>query len=356
VLIRGNAPVLGANSSPYQEPGEWQLNVSYRNLTSDHHWNGTVEQVQRRTLGTYVINTQNALDLNIGYSVTERFNVTLGVPFVAASWGVPSPIAPTPGPRALEHGRGLGDISVTARYWLFDTKTHAAWNIGAGGGLKMPTGNAATTDSFPPITGGAPRVEAVDMSVQPGDGGWGVMLEAQGFRRIKRAFVFGSGNYLLNPKDTNNTPSVLAGLGLQPTPATVGRFVNSVPDQYIARLGGAVSIWKGFGASAAWRVEGLPRYDLIGQSHGFRRPGIAMFIEPGITYSNGRSTVTFNLPVGYYYNRKPDPYTGAPGDATFPRLMALGSYSVRFGGKRALQPVTPVPTTATASSESGSPQ
>jgi len=43
--------------------------------------------------------------------------------------------------------------------------------------------------------------------------------------------------------------------------------VNSVPDQYITRLGTSVGIWKGMAGSVAWRMEGLRRYDLFGASH-----------------------------------------------------------------------------------------
>jgi copper ion binding protein len=103
-----------------------------------------------------------------------------------------------------------------------------------------------------------------------------------------------------------------------------------------------VGIGHGFGASLAWRVEGMPRYDLIGRSDGFRRPGLEMFIEPGISYSRGASSFSFSMPWGYYRNRKPDAYTGALGDATFPRFIVLGTYSVRFGGlKNAQRPLGP---------------
>ena len=80
-------------------------------------------------------------------------------------------------------------------------------------------------------------------------------------------------------------------------------------------------------------MEGLRRYDLFGDSHGWRRPGTEMFIEPGVSYQQGGHTFTFNVPLGYYYNRRPNPYTGNPGDATFPRQIFLSSYSWRFGGK-----------------------
>ena len=123
----------------------------------------------------------------------------------------------------------------------------------------------------------------MDQSVQPGDGGWGVMVEGQAFWRVKRTFLFASGSYLVNPKETNDTPSIIAILGL---PTNTGQFaglsVNSVPDQYLARAGGTVHVWKGFSATLAWRVEGLKSYDLFGQSFGWRRPGTEMFIEPGV--------------------------------------------------------------------------
>ena len=62
----------------------------------------------------------------------------------------------------------------------------------------------------------------MDQSVQPGDGGWGVMVEGQAFWRVKRSFLFASGSYLVNPKDTNDTPSIIA----DPRPADEHRAVR----------------------------------------------------------------------------------------------------------------------------------
>ncbi len=102
----------------------------------------------------------------------------------------------------------------------------------------------------------------------------------------------------------------------------------------MTRLGVSVGVWKGIAAALAWRMEGLRRYDLFGESHGWRRPGTEMFIEPGVSYAKGGHTFSFNVPVGYYYNRRPNPYTGNAGDATFPREIFLSSYSWRFGPKK----------------------
>jgi hypothetical protein len=170
-----------------------------------------------------------------------------------------------------------------------------------------------------------------------------VTLEGHGFWRVRKVFLFASGSYLINPEDTNDTPSIIAILGL---PTNTGQFagldVNSVPDQYLARLGGSMPVWKGINASLAWRMEGLRRYDLIGDSHGWRRPGTEMFIEPGVSYAHGGHVVSFNVPVGYYFNRHANPYTGIEGDATFPRAVFLTSYGFRFGNRKP----APAPSTA----------
>lgn len=351
MLIRSNAPVFGANSTPYQQPGEWQVSVSARNLVSNDHYSGKEEQLQRQAVASYVTNTQNLLDIGVSRVLTKRLSISAGLPFVNSTWALRDPISPFPGPRKEipQNGRGIGDISVTSRYWVFDPDTHLDWNVAAGGGLKLPTGNSQFQDKFiDRIT----RVEAlryVDQSVQPGDGGWGVMMEAHLFYRVKRAFLFGSGSYLANPKDTNDTPSIITVLGLSTaTGPFAGLGVNSVPDQYMARVGGTVPLWQGFATSLAWRVEGLKRYDLWGESHGWRRPGTEMFFEPGVSYSNGRHTLSFNVPVGYYYNRHPNPYTSNPGDATFPRHIFLTSYSLRVGkgspaSDQPAAPATPTP-------------
>lgn len=344
MLIRNNAPVFGADSTPYSEPGQWLFNVSSRNLVSNDHYNGTAEQHERQERENYITNKQNLLDFSVTRVINRRVSVSLGVPFVFSAWAFRDPSSPLPGPRieSPQWGRGLGDISITGRSWIFDPDTHPNWNVSAGGGLKMPTGNEAYQDTFVDVKGAIPGIlgnpvpgfvrreekQYVDQSVQPGDGGWGIVTEAQAFWRVRRVFLFASGSYLINPQDTNDTPSISAILG---APAS-DLSVNSIPDQYLARIGGTTHVWKGFSASLAWRMEGLKRYDLIGGSHGFRRPGTAMFIEPGVSYTQGGHTFSFSVPIGYYYNRHANPYTGRPGDATFPRHIFLTSYSFSLGG------------------------
>lgn len=332
MLVRQNAPVLGASDEVLAEAGQWQVSLSYRGLESDTHYSGTEEQTHRHEDGTFVINRQMLVDLGVTYTVNPRLSLSLGVPYVDASWSVPLPISPEPGPRSQQDASGLGDLSLTGRYWLRDPATSSRGNVSVGLGVKAPTGDDHVTDIYPDLTGGNAERKAVDQSIQLGDGGWGGLVELLAFRRAGLATLFASGSYLINPRDTNTTPSILVGLGLGASPANEGLLVNSVPDQYVARLGAVFpGGLDGLSLSLAGRIEGLPRYDLIGDSHGWRRPGYEVFVEPGLVYTRGDSTVTLHVPIGVQRNRQPNPYTGREGDATFPDYVTLLSYSYTFG-------------------------
>ena len=331
MLIRQTAPVLGAASRLVPERGEWQVSLSYRGLDSDTHYSGSEHQRVREREQTYVINTQQALDVGVSYAASDRLSVSLGIPIVKSSWAVPTPIRPVPGPRAKQEASGLGDVSLTGRYWAFAPESRH--NVSLGLGIKAPTGKHDVTQVYPNIDGTNSAEKAVDQSVQLGDGGWGILFDVQAFRQLSKATLFASGTYLVNPRDTNGTPSILVGLGLGNNPvfAEEGVLVNSVPDQYLVRMGAVMPLGEtGIGASLAYRVEGLPRYDLIGDSHGWRRPGYEMFVEPGLTFSKGRSSWSLHAPIGFYRNREPNPYSGREGDATFPDFILLSAYSYRF--------------------------
>ena len=86
-----------------------------------------------------------------------------------------------------------------------------------------------------------------------------------------------------------------------------------MPDQYVLRTGLAFALGKSpFAAALGLRMEGLPRYDLIGDSHGFRRPGYETFAEPGVYYSRGGDTWSLNVPIALKRNRRPDPRHDGP--------------------------------------------
>ena len=328
ILLRQTSPLFGTTGSLDQEVGSWTITFSGRSSIADQHYRGEEYQAQRELEQTYVVNRQNSVTTTIGYQMTPRLSFVAGIPFVEASWGIPSPRAGGPDARANENARGFGDVTALARVALLNPSTTTrSWNIILGGGVKMPTGNNEATDIFPDGSGNNNVERYVDISVHPGDGGWGLIMDFQGYKQIGRVTAFGSSTWLANPKDTGT-----ASRGNMVTSTTPSN-VNTVSDQFVFRAGAAVPINSYITASLAWRAEGVPRYDLIGESHGFRRPGVEMYWEPGVTLSYGRHSVSFNMPVGYYFNRWSNPYTGNAGDSTFPEYVSIATYSVRLGGR-----------------------
>src|SRR5207237_7651449 len=141
-----------------------------------------------------------------------------------------------PAARANENARGLGDITSLARVSLFiPGMSTRSWNIQVGGGLKFPTGRNDSTDVFPDGNGLTNAERYVDISVNPGDGGWGIITDLQGYKALGRVMTFGSGTWLMNPKNTG-TPS-RGNLVTVTNPSNV----NTVSDQFIFRAGTSVT-------------------------------------------------------------------------------------------------------------------
>ena len=329
--------MFGASDTLPQQGKQWQFSLNYRGLKSDDHYNGTQFQYARKANNTYVINTQQAYDLSATYFFNDRYSATLSVPIINATWAVPTPFAPLPaGPRAEQNASGLGDIILSGRFWLMDPQKHPRGNVSIGLGVKAPTGDYNSKDEYSDLFTGANDVaKTVDMSIQPGDGGWGYLFDIQGYKALRRVTFFGTGTYLANPMDTNGSDSIVVGLGVA-SPANVLVQENSVTDTYVARAGAVFPVKEsGFAFSLGARIEGLPRYDLVGDNHGFRRPGYETFIEPGFIYSFGGQVLSLYVPIGLVQNRlrNPSDTGGAPGDATFPEYIILAGYSFNFGGK-----------------------
>jgi hypothetical protein len=321
-----DTPVLGVQT--YDGPNRWQVSMSWRYQRSDRHFRGSHEEPNRQAEGSEVINTINLAEIGIRYNPNELWSFSLGVPYFSADRS--SPIRDANRvviDRNVTEADGLGDITLTARRLLWKPSEHPNSNISLGFGFKFPTGEYDVYDDRERLVNGE-RVftdESVDQSIQPGDGGFGGILDVQAFHRIAQSggALYFSASYLMNPKSTNGVPT------FRNNP---GEAEMSVADQYLARTGVTYSgaSWKGFGASLGGRLEGVPVEDLIGDSDGFRRPGYALSIEPGLSYSRGPHTVSVAVPVALYRNRTrsvPDRLIpGRHGDAAFADYVVMLGY------------------------------
>jgi len=166
----------------------------------------------------------------------------------------------------------------------------------------------------------------VDQSIQPGDGGWGVILQVQAYRRaFRNAVAYATGSYLINPRRLNDVAKDPGGT-----------VYWSVPDVYSARLGLAYAVWphKGVSISLGGRRVGQKIRDLInGGDAGFRRPGYSVALDPSLSLTSGRNQVTLSAPIRLSANRQAsvlDLQTGRHGGGDFASSLVFISFARRL--------------------------
>jgi hypothetical protein len=343
VLARQSVPVIGAcsgsvhngvdrsdvtggdASAPRQ--GQWQIAIGYRGQRSAKHFVGTVEQHERQELGTAIVNNVHLFDFAASYTATPRWTFSVGVPFMYAKRKRPGALdlpRITNSPDQIFESVGFGDVTIGARAWVIRPPSESRQNVAIGVSLKLPTGKKDVTSTVPTVNGDVTRV--VDQSIQLGDGGFGVAIDLQAYKAVKFLTFFAAGTYLLNPRNTN---------GVQTGRGRPSEAIMSVSDQYVARIGVAVPAPKirGLSISFGGRIEGVPVRDLLGKSEGFRRPGYAISVEPGLMYTRKRDTWSIGLPFAVQRNRRQsvsDIADGRHGDAAFADTVLLIGYSRRF--------------------------
>jgi hypothetical protein len=219
--------------------------------------------------------------------------------------------------------------------WIWDPTKNPSHNIQIGLGVQMPTGRDNIQDKFVEIPG-TPAVNATaDYSIQPGIGVWAIPVSVESFQVLSKATqIYFNGSYLVTPSETNGVAnSSPPGF---PPPAAQNAFVSAA-DEYLLQAGVAYMVAKvhGLSVTGGLRKEGVPAHDLIGGSEGFRRPGYAVSLEPGVIYSmhGGHDLITANIDRAVYRNRiasVPDLQLGTHGDAAFADWLWLASFQHRF--------------------------
>src|SRR4051812_20819414 len=318
----------------------FEANVGYRWLNSGRHFVGDVEQTQRQREGSEVINTQNFVDLGITYAFTPRISATFTLPFVVndRSQVVRSnDVARTILNRFHTQAAGIGDVRLQGNFWMLNPLRHTKGNILLGLGFSAPTGEEDATDTFQVFDATSKqivgRTRTVDQSIQPGTGGWGILLDIYAYQELApKLYGYVNGAYTITPEEKNGVPTFRGN----PFEAEM-----SITDNYMGRAGLQYTVWPAYGVnlSLGGRIEGVPVYDLVGGSDGFRRPGYAISVEPGITASIHSWSFSLYTPVAVYRNREqsvPDKQqqaaTGTPqhGDAAFADYLIMFNITKRF--------------------------
>lgn len=352
VVVRGGA-MCGTNSGTTinLQQGEFNLVLGARNFTSFRHFRGDHEEAFRVAQGTEVINKSSFVDLSINYGITDRLFATMILPFVYNDrsslyehGGNPrfdsagNVIGSWKGDRRHTYSSGLADIRFSVGYWLFDPMT-SDFNYSVSLGMKTRTGSYDYTGLF--YNQGPNKDQTlegvVDQSIQPGDGGIGATIDVQGIQPLSdKITLVTSLFYLANVTNTNGVLLRTANATMRSDTAEF-----SAPDQFGVRIGAFYTLMDHFSVYAGGRAEGIPSTDLIGGSAGFRRPGYAVSVEPGLSYFNSDFSVVLSVPIAVYRNRTQSyidkirtEQRGREviGDAAFADYLISLGVSYRFGG------------------------
>lgn len=275
---------LGGQQAPFLLPHEWQVGIAARRVASNRFFVESHEDESQAPGGQPLYLRLNGADLNASYGVTERFSLSLSVPF---SYSTADNIYPDR-QRHTVSGTGVGDISVMGNYWLRTPGLHPEGNVQFGLGIKAATGSNHVLGNFYDSLGNVARVP-IPQTVQPGDGGWSILAQAQAFRAlVGRASAYFTGFYSISLK--KHTDVLWA-------PANA---LWAVPDVYTWRVGLSYSVKTepGISLSLGARMDGTPTSDLLnGRSDYYRHAGFTAYVDPGVNVQLGRNQFTLNVPV-----------------------------------------------------------
>jgi hypothetical protein len=337
-------PSLGVDGTTILKPGQWSASVAFRYYNSRQDVRGDTPLDHPFV---YANTHVYEFDLAATLAVTDRLSLTLDVPFAYGTrqtWIEHNIMS-----RDLHTMRagGMGDPRIRADYWLLDPKKHPNQNFSLALGIKFPLGVDDAEDYSYRATGKVLR--PVSIAIQPGDGGWGIILASHSFTSLyfpsepasnwfKNTWAYADAIYIISPQELSDTHTDFA----DEPPLTAGGYkplkYNSIADQFLFRLGVSQVIWpsKGLSVSAGVRWEGIPVYDLLGGSDGWRFAGNAVSFDPGVTWSHGNDSFSVFVPIAVHRHASRNvafQRTGTlpgPGIATIADWQLILSYTRTF--------------------------
>ena len=311
---------MGVQNQPFLATRQWQAQISYQYADTNDFYVGDQRNDAAARFGVPPRRTVNLLNLDVVYGLSDRLSLDLTVPYASGSGAVMN--GTDASHRIYEYrADGLGDISLQADYWLSNPAVPSRVAGSVGLGIKAPTGSDSVQGTIPSPTGDVQG--PIDETFQLGNGGWEILVRAQGTAQIAGPlFAYGSGYY---------------GVSLnEKTDVLERRAFRAVPDTYSARLGAAylLPVLEGFVVTLGGRINGVTVRDVIGGGDLYwRRPGYEIFVEPGLTWTLGANSASVSYPIRAYQNKLDsllDRFRNVPVGAAFVPYLFLASYARRF--------------------------
>ncbi|MFN2440041.1 MAG: hypothetical protein ABR503_12635, partial [Chitinophagaceae bacterium] len=243
----------------------WMVSVNSRYFKSYKHFVGREEQHERVDVGTEVINHFASTELGISRNLNNRWSFAFYVPVInnlrSSMYEHYGNSSKNPNARRTTKSFGIGDVRAAAYYWLLNPSKSSKLNVQLGLGIKLPTGDYRYQEYF--YKNDSVKIPGpVDQSIQLGDGGTGITLEANSYYTFsKKLIAYVNAFYLSNPREQNGV-STTRGSAPSATAIAYGSDVMSVPDQYMVRAGANYVLNK-FSFSGGMRMECVPAEDLI---------------------------------------------------------------------------------------------
>jgi hypothetical protein len=290
--LRFTSPSLGGQTTSFLRPHEWQVGIGIRRVATQRCYVGSEANEAKSPGGEPLRIHLNSLNLSAAYGLSERTSLTLAVPMSSSS---SSNIHPD-GARHTTSATGIGDLSLTAGYWIAQPTQHPFTNAQVSLGVKTPTGSVHQTDEAFAANGSVSQ-QPVTQTVQPGDGGFAVLLQMQAFQRLApRLSLYQVGAYSASLEEHTDVVDPPAGVEW------------SVPDVYTGRLGLAWAAVPSHGLSFSLggRIDGTTSADLIGGHDDYqRKAGYTMYVDPGLSWVTGVNQFTLSVPVRDRHNYLP---------------------------------------------------
>ena len=121
-------------SREVSKPHPWVITTGYRFQPSSRHFIGTIEQKQRELTHNQIQNTYHLFDVAIERQLSKRFSATASIPIL---FDYRNQLY---NPKGIYRTRGIGDMTIGGRAWIFKPPTEGGGNVAVGMSLKLPTG------------------------------------------------------------------------------------------------------------------------------------------------------------------------------------------------------------------------
>jgi hypothetical protein len=322
----------GGLLGPYMEKGEWQIQGSLNRFSSNQYFTGS--RLRSDLIAADAAPKQGGTSLNLqgSYALNRSINLMVDVPVLLDTyWNYR-----LGGKRYEMKTRGVGDAIIGGRFWLFNTGKNTKQDLALQVALRLPTGDSNYKVPYPNALGQDIKQSAAKSDIQPGSGAFGLRVATQGYRRFGHFALYGNALYLFSLKEQTKTNSIMSTLNPGgPAAVPANKRYNSAPDSYLYNVGATVPVphLKGLSFSLGSQIAGVPTFNVLTGSEGYRQPGYLVTVNPGLSWSTKLGSYFISVPVRLYGHIKKD-FSGAQQSGNLNKTSLQFGVNFHLGGKK----------------------